>query len=364
MSLYWLCLAACLLSAGAVMLLTPVVKAVALEYEWLDVPSARKVHCESMVRLGGIAIFVATVFSAAVGLKVLAGASLNGLGLVILLGGGGFFLIGLADDLLSLSAMDRLQMQCVVATVVWWFGIRIEMFSLPGLTPVLLTWLSLPLTILWLAGVVNAFNWMDGLDGLAAGVAGIGTCAIVVIGMVTRQPTEAVVGAALLGSLLGFLYYNVHPAKIFMGDGGSYFVGFMLASLCVVESQSLVTLSEYPLASLLPLAILALPLGDMCGVILTRLFQGISPFEADNRHLHHRLMRMGFSHPVTVWVMYGLAAIAAGLSLVMMQVVGLWLWLCGLVALGAVVAGQMWLMQRAGEDTSERPKKLNVFIGE
>ena len=195
MLLYWMCLAAGLLSVVIAIAATPVIKSIAVKYEWLDVPCSRKVHREPVVRLGGVAIFMATiliaivfiaiVFSEAVGVESL---GLESLGLkaggfqalakvamhdasgVMLLGGSGFFLIGLTDDLLNLSAVKRLGMQCAVSAGVWLLGIRVETLALPGLSPVDLAWLSLPVTVLWLAGVVNAINWMDGLDGLAAGV--------------------------------------------------------------------------------------------------------------------------------------------------------------------------------------------------
>lgn len=345
---------------------TPVVKTAALKYDWLDAPAIRKMHCEPMVRLGGIAIFVATIFSIVVinYFGVLPAFAADSSIVVMLLGGSGFFLIGLTDDLLELSAINRLWMQGVIASIVWWAGIRVETFALPGLSPVALAWLSLPVTVLWLAGVVNAINWIDGLDGLAAGVAGIGTGAVVIVGIVaTEQFVLAVVGAALLGSLLGFLYYNAYPAKIFMGDGGSYFVGFMLASLCIVESQPVAQLAEYPLVGLLPLVILAVPLGDMCSVILARLLQGSSPFEADNRHLHHRLLGLGFSHRMTVWMVYEGCVIAGSLALVMVKIISLWLWVCGAFVLGLVMSWQVWQAQAATAAAGSL-KNFNIVVGE
>ncbi|MEM9089109.1 MAG: undecaprenyl/decaprenyl-phosphate alpha-N-acetylglucosaminyl 1-phosphate transferase [Cyanobacteria bacterium P01_F01_bin.53] len=299
-------------------------------------------HQQPMVRLGGMAIWVATLLpivcfwcvSMATPFQDLFSPEDLSTLLLILLGGSGFFLIGLADDVFELSPFNRLWMQAAIAAALWWCGLRIEAVMLPGMAPFPLGWVSLPVTIVWLAGVVNAINWMDGLDGLAAGVASIGTGILVMLAIVMAQPVPALVGAALLGSLVGFLYYNYNPADIFMGDGGSYFIGFLLASLCIVGPQRL----DDSFATLLPLMILAVPLGDMTWVILARLYRKKSPFYADNRHLHHRLLQMDFTHRATVWVMYGLTLATGCLTFVVSGFIDTWIYLLGIVFLvGAVI---------------------------
>ena len=152
----------------------------------------------------------------------------------VVLGSFCFFLIGVTDDLVSLSPLTRLLLQAVVASVAWEMGLEISVVSLPGLGIIHLGWLSLPLTIFWLTGVVNAINWIDGLDGLASGVAGIAGVMIFLLSLFMGETEAALISAALVGSLLGFLYYNFNPAQIFMGDGGSYFIGFTIASLSVM----------------------------------------------------------------------------------------------------------------------------------
>lgn len=372
--MYWIALFIGLVAIALAWVTTPVVKAIALRMKCTDKPSSRKVHTQPIVRLGGVAICGATLGSfVPLGLLnlgllnlrwlndwssmhlPLAGVGGSGWGLShldlssldlshldlssldlsnldslnldssslvfsgllpllapLLLGGFGFFLVGFCDDLLDLSALKRLGLQCAIASAVWGVGIRIESLSWPGFEPWILGWLSLPITVLWLTGVVNAINWMDGLDGLAAGIAGIASLLLVILGWIDGQVTLVLLGAALLGSLLGFLYYNSNPAQIFMGDGGSYFLGFSLAALCVIGPFH----GPSSLSSVIALGVLAVPLVDMTAVILTRLCDRKSPFQADQRHLHHRLLQLGLSHRRTVWVIYGLAGLSSSVVLI------------------------------------------------
>lgn len=346
MTIYWIYIFAALLSAIIVLVATPLVKSVALKCGKFDMPCDRKVHKQPMVRLGGVAIFLATLISALCacwGVFQLVPLAQDAFytTFLILLGGSGFFLIGFADDLVQLSVINRLAMQFVVAAALWSLGLRIEVWVLPGLTPLALGWLSLPVTALWLSGVVNAINWIDGLDGLAAGVSGIATASLVVLCMAIAQPLPAILGAALVGSLLGFLYYNYNPATIFMGDGGSYFIGFVLASLCIIGPQHI----DSPFATLLPLVILGVPLGDMLSVVLIRLYRKKSPFSADKLHLHHRLLDRNISHRATVWVLYGLTLMTSGLAFTLAGLVSTTgLMLLGIV--GILTAFLWWMYQQ------------------
>ncbi len=341
MTIYWIYLSVCLLSMTVVLVVTPLIKIIAIKYEQLDIPSDRKVHQKPTVRLGGVAIFVATLspllcFLLTSATEQFTEKTLYTL-LLLLLVGSGFFLVGLADDLFKISPFHRLWMQAVGATALWGLGIRIDTLVLPGSEPISLSWLSLPITVLWIVGVVNAINWIDGLDGLAAGVAGIAAAILVILGIVMAQPLPALVGMALLGSLLGFLYYNYSPAKIFMGDGGAYFVGFMLGSLCIVGPQHL----ESPSATVLPLVILAIPIGDMVSVILTRLYRKQSPFHADNLHLHHRLLNLNLSHTTTVWVIYALTLATSSSALMMVGIISSLAFAVGLSALLSVITWRL-----------------------
>jgi UDP-GlcNAc:undecaprenyl-phosphate/decaprenyl-phosphate GlcNAc-1-phosphate transferase len=269
MLLFWPYLVTFLLALTIALQSIPKVKAIASHYGYLDVPSARKVHNQPIVRLGGVAICLGTLVSLGIiwslgGMQVLSD-EINAKFTWLLVGSFAFFLIGLADDLFNLAAALRLFLQFSIAGLVWLGGVQIEFLSIPGVGVVELNWLSLPLTLLWLTGVVNAINWIDGLDGLAAGISTIACGAIFVVALAMQQPLAALVIAALAGSLLGFLRYNFNPAQIFMGDGGSYFVGFLLAGVSVLG-----LLKGTTAVVILPL-ILAVPILDMSAVIAARL---------------------------------------------------------------------------------------------
>lgn len=356
--------AICVLSAVVTLITTPVIKVIAVEFERLDMPSGRKMHCQPMVRLGGISIFTATLFSLLCFwpsglLAQYLREDLPTLKL-LLLGGSGFFLVGLLDDLFELSAFNRLWMQGAISTVLWALGIRIDTLVVPGFTPIYLGFLGLFVTTVWFVGVVNAINWLDGLDGLAAGAASIATIVLVVIGAAQAQPLPVLLGMALLGSLLGFLCYNNHPATIFMGDGGSYFIGFILASLCVVGPYQL----ESPFSTLLPLLILAVPLGDMTSVILARLYRRKSPFCADNRHLHHRLLQQDFSHGTTVLIVYCLTVATGIVAFILAEASHEYAFGLGLLALMSFLLWQIWHVLKMSSGGSDVVMRKEIWYSE
>ncbi|MBW4464521.1 MAG: undecaprenyl/decaprenyl-phosphate alpha-N-acetylglucosaminyl 1-phosphate transferase [Pegethrix bostrychoides GSE-TBD4-15B] len=309
-------LAAFIISAAVVLLTTPLVKKIGLESGYYDPPGGRKVHQRPMVRLGGVSIFLGTL----VALLIVWWA--GGFGVLppdreyeiwgVALGGIAFFLIGLADDLFNLSPFLRLLFQVFVASLAWQAGVQIEFLSIPLVGVVSLpVWISLPVTVVWLVGMTNAINWIDGLDGLAAGVSGIAAIIMLIVCLFMHQPGAALIVAALSGGAFGFLRYNFNPAQIFMGDGGAYFMGFTLAGVGVIGLVKSVT----TVAVLLPLLILAVPLLDMSAVIVDRLRHGKSPFIADKRHLHHRLLEAGLSHRLTVLFIYALTLWVGSLAL-------------------------------------------------
>lgn len=305
-------LLAFVLSAVVVLLLTPTIRKMGLNSGRVDMPGGRKVHNAPMVRLGGVSIFIGAVIALMTvwvtgGFVNSAGQPLNPTDeyaiLGVTLGGFAFFVIGLTDDLFGLSAISRLVMQSIVAAIAWKVGVDINFVSIPGWHIVQLAdWISLPITVIWLVGMANAINWIDGLDGLAAGVSGIAAIVMMVVALFMNQPAAALVAAALAGGALGFLRYNFNPAQIFMGDGGAYFMGFTLAGVGVIGLVKSVTTA----AVFLPYLILAVPILDMSAVILARLRRGLSPFVADKRHLHHRLLNAGLSHRSTVLFIYAL----------------------------------------------------------
>ena len=309
-------LTAFVVSAAVVLMSTPIVKRIGLKSGRFDPPGGRKIHQRPMVRLGGVSIFLGTVIA------LLTIWGIGGFGILpsekeyeiwgVTLGGLAFFLIGLADDLFGLSPITRLLIQSAVAAASWQAGVHIDFLSIPFMGLVSLpAWISLPITVVWLVGMANAINWIDGLDGLAAGVSGIAAVVMLVVCLFMNQPAAGLIAAALAGGALGFLRYNFNPAQIFMGDGGAYFIGFTLAGIGIVGLVKSVT----TVAVLLPYIILAVPILDMSAVILDRLRHGKSPFVADKRHLHHRLLQAGLPHRFAVLFIYSLTLWVGSLAL-------------------------------------------------
>jgi UDP-GlcNAc:undecaprenyl-phosphate GlcNAc-1-phosphate transferase len=227
--------------------------------------------------------------------------------------------IGFIDDAKPLSAKTRLLFQTIAAiSTVLISDVRIERvtnpFSPVGVTE--LSWyISYPLTILWIMGITNAFNFIDGLDGLAAGVSTISSLSLFLVSMLTPTvgPFSAIMTAALTGATLGFLPFNFNPAKIFMGSTGAYFLGFTLATVSIegmFKSYTAISIA-------IPILALGLPLFDTIFAILRRLIQGKSIMSADRGHLHHKLIDMGLSHKQSVLVLY-LASAVLGLCAIVM----------------------------------------------
>jgi len=265
--------------------------------------------------------------------------------------------------LFALPPLPRLAGQLLVAMAVWSQGVRIGTIDLPfalaGGDPTLQlpATLSLLATVVWLVGITNAINWLDGLDGLAAGVSGIAAVGLLSVSYSLHQGAAGLLAAALAGACLGFLRHNFNPARIFMGDGGSYFLGFALAAISIVGPAKGLT----SVSLLLPLLILSLPLADMSAVIMGRLSEGHSPFHPDRRHLHHRLLRAGFSHRRTVLLIYAFTQWLATLALVAANVEMRFLWLAIATAIliGAVMGSRSHLQAQLPEpppcEGSNRP---------
>jgi UDP-GlcNAc:undecaprenyl-phosphate GlcNAc-1-phosphate transferase len=298
-----------LIASFVVLISTPLVRRLGLHYGYVDRPNERKVHQTPIVRVGGIAICSGT-FIALLAVWAIAGFPVQMVSdrlpiLGIVCGGLSFFAIGLADDVFNLAPTLRLGLQAITVLGVWSLGVRVEHLPLPFLETMNLGFLSLPITFLWLSGVSNAINWLDGLDGLAAGIT---TIAAIALGVASWQshPAIALIALALAGATLAFLRYNASPAQIFMGDGGSYFIGFTLAAVGAMGCMTEAT----PTHLWLPYLVLAVPILDMTLVILARLFSGKSPLFPDRRHIHHRLLQLGLSRQQTVWVIYGLVLLS------------------------------------------------------
>lgn len=294
---------------------TPVVGAAAVKLRILDRPSERKVHQKAMPRAGGVAIFMGVVIS--MGAFLLYGSSLGSMirlelsGVAFCVGGLVAFGLGLWDDVRRVPVRLKLGMQVVASLVAYAGGIKIGGILFPWGTELPLGWLSLPATVIWFVIIMNAINLIDGLDGLAAGVSFFVCTVLGVLCITTGRLLEAVGFAAVAGACLGFLRYNFNPASIFMGDSGSYLLGYVIAGMSVLGSLK----SQTATALLIPIVALGVPLTDVFWATMRRFLLGQGIFKSDRDHLHHRLIKMGFTQRRAVLLIYGLTLLLGVVSL-------------------------------------------------
>ena len=298
-----------IIAAGVALLVTPGVICLAGKTGAMDAPDARKVHKKPIPRIGGIGIYVA--FMVAI-LSVLAFTEVSPEVLYeiigLLVGGSIIFIVGLIDDYVNLPAKVKLLGQIIAACVlVFAFDVRIDFITDPFGDYIYLEFLAIPATIFWLVGLTNTVNLIDGLDGLAAGVSTIASITIFLVALQQGIILVAVLTAALAGAAFGFLYYNFNPAKIFMGDSGSPFLGF-ISVIGAVKSAATIAL-------IVPILALGLPILDTTFAIVRRYRGGVPIFKPDKGHLHHRLLDLGFSQRQAVLLMYVISALL-GLSAV------------------------------------------------
>ena len=298
--------------------LTPVVSRLATRQGWLDRPDGRrKLHTTPVPRIGGLSVYAS--FGLAFGILVLTipEAVSDGPGgahgyLHLLIACGAVALVGLVDDIKGVSPWTKVLFQVLAAVYLYFHGYEIRAVSNPFGDPLLLGHFALPLTVLWFVGMSNAFNLIDGLDGLAAGVAFFATISLFTAAALNEHWATAFLAAALGGALLGFLRYNFNPASVFLGDCGSLFVGFALAAFAITGSMK----TSAAIAVAAPLLALALPIFDVMVSILRRMIRGTQLFEGDRDHIHHRLLHLGLTPRRAVVLLYGVAAVLASLSLV------------------------------------------------
>lgn len=294
------------------LLLTPLVKKFAIKIGATDKPNHRKVHTKVMPRLGGLAIYLSFV----AGILFLRPS--DQYTIPILIGSLIIILTGVLDDLFELSAKAKLIGQLAAALVVVFSGIDLEFINLPFGGQLDFGVFSIPLTILWIVGITNAINLIDGLDGLAAGVSSIALVTISFMAFLKGDPFVLALGLILLGSTLGFLYHNFYPAKIFMGDTGALFLGYMIAVLSLLGFKNVTFFSL-----VIPVIILGVPISDTLFAIIRRLVNNKPLSAADKSHLHHCLLRTGFSHRQSVLVIYGIAALF-GLAAIIFSMATVW----------------------------------------
>ncbi|NDQ56851.1 MAG: undecaprenyl/decaprenyl-phosphate alpha-N-acetylglucosaminyl 1-phosphate transferase [Acidipila sp.] len=312
-----------LFSAGFSYFLTLSLARLAAERGWAgrhgDEPDA-----DGTPRLGGVAVFIAFLLTLGILFlrhnQVTSRVTQESLrGLALLGAATGVFLLGLYDDLRGARPWEKLLVQLLAGGWLYMADFRVEILSNPFThTPIVLGWLSVPVTLLWLVAISNAFNLIDGLDGLAAGVGLFACLALFLLAALVGNSFTAVSAICLAGALLGFLPHNFHPARIYLGDSGSLTLGLCLAALSVASSQKgpvLITMA-------VPLLIFGLPLLEVSVTTLRRLLSGHPLFRRDEEHLHHRLLKIGGTQRSAVLVLYGLAALFALSSLLVFNYTG------------------------------------------
>ena len=292
---------------------TPTVIALANKIKAIDIPKdERRVHKKPIPLIGGLAIFYGFVIS------VLCFAVIDRQVMGLLIGSVIIVTVGVIDDMRDLNAKVKLVFQLIAAGIAIYFGVEIEYVANPLSTLVgpqyinLGLW-SIPITMVWIIGVTNAVNLIDGLDGLACGVSTIASVALLSLTLISQNLNAAIVAAALAGAGFGFLPYNFNPAKIFIGDTGSTFLGFVLACISIQGIMKM-----YALISIaVPVLILGLPIFDTLFAIMRRIAKKKPIMSPDRGHLHHRLLDMGFSQKQTVTILYTLTSILCLTAVVM-----------------------------------------------
>jgi UDP-GlcNAc:undecaprenyl-phosphate GlcNAc-1-phosphate transferase len=286
-----------LVAAALSLWLTRLCRDLALRASYVDLPDAtRKLHAGPIPAVGGVALAASTIIALAFALLVsswsatqLRGDPIQILSVCAL--GVSMMLVGLVDDLRSLRVVEKFALQAAVAVAAWMAGIRIESLGSYWGAGLHLGFLSLPITVLWIVGITNAFNLLDGIDGLAAGAALFATMAMLGVAIISSQVTTALILAATAGATAAFLRYNFNPASIFLGDSGSLFLGFTLSVLAIQSSQK----SAAAFAVAVPIVSLGVPVLDTMVVVLRRLVSGRPVFTGDRRHIHHMLLERGLS---------------------------------------------------------------------
>jgi UDP-GlcNAc:undecaprenyl-phosphate GlcNAc-1-phosphate transferase len=290
-------------------LFTPFVRWLAIRVGAVSAPRARDIHERAVPRLGGIAIaaaFFAPLFALSV-IDTSVAATLRAqplLALGLLVGGVALGALGVADDTIGLRARSKFAVQLCVAVFAYAMGFRIEAVSIPIFGVWEMGVFALPITALWIVGVVNAVNLIDGLDGLAAGVIFFAALTNFVVAVIGMQVFVAVVMAAIMGAMVGFLFYNFNPAHIFMGDSGSYFLGYLLATASLTGAMQKTSTA---VSLLVPMVALGVPIFDTLFSMLRRTLERRSMFSPDRGHVHHRLIDMGITHRRAVILLYGVS---------------------------------------------------------
>lgn len=331
-------------------LATPAVRKLAIKIGAVDQPNARKVHKTPIPRLGGLGIYLG--FMVAILLTLPLDAQIYG----VLLGATLIVVLGLIDDLVELSPKIKLIGQILAAAILVVFDVRISNITVPFEGMIFLgSYASSILTVIWVVGIVNTVNLIDGLDGLAAGTSAITALTLFLVGVQKGQFIPAIMAIALMGSSLGFLKYNFNPAKIFMGDTGSMFLGFVLAAISIEGALK----STATIALAVPILALGFPIFDTTIAIVRRFLNRVPIFQADKGHFHHKLVEKGLTHKQAVLVIYCICAFLCTTAFLLVQANGKEaLLICFLVGGGLLfVAKKLGMLEIKRRQTS---KKLGI----
>ena len=309
----WLKLLLAAVSSAAIsFFMTPPVKKFAEKVGAIDVPGdGRRIHDHPIPRMGGLAIFLGFVLS------VLAFVDVTTPILGMLIGAVIIAVMGAVDDIINLNAWVKFGIQILAALVAIRSGIVFAVISNPIIFSdtafVPIGYLTVPLTVLWIVGCTNAVNLIDGLDGLAVGVSAISSLTMLVVALFVAEPNVALILAALTGACVGFIPYNLNPAKIFMGDVGSQLLGFILSVVSIMGMFKFHAIITF----LVPVLAMSVPLADTVFAFFRRIVHGQSPFHADKGHFHHRLLAMGLNQKQAVAVLYAISAVLGLLAVLL-----------------------------------------------
>ena len=311
--------------------LSPILQKFGSKLGLIDRPDFRKINKRSLVRVGGISFIASFLISCVILVfftkyNLLINNEYKNFFTISIIISLLSFLLGFADDLKSLSPFFRLFMQIIISAFVWTCGIQITNIDISFLRLdtefiQLSRFISFFLTIIWITGITNAINWIDGLDGLASSLVGVSALSLGVLFIGEGNIQEGLVLIGISGSCLGFLIFNRYPAKLIMGDGGSYFLGFNLGYLSILGSSSFLVSDSFNIHTQklhIFILIFLIPLFDMAYVILVRLLKGLSPFYPDNNHIHHRLIKFGLTHDKVVRFLTGINIIICISSLIIL----------------------------------------------
>lgn len=303
------------------LILTPIVIKLCRKYNIVDIPKdSRRVHSKPMPRIGGVAIVTSMLIGFLIYYlltKDIPSIALNEKFLGYIIGGLIIATMGLIDDLVNLRARYKFFFQLAAGLVVYYFGIRITGIKIPFIYPDMIDfawWIDLPLTLLWIIGVTNAINLIDGLDGLAAGITAISATSLLIIFIATSASLEAIIiSAVLVGAVLGFLPYNFNPAKTFMGDVSANFLGFTMAVVSILGFAKGYTM----IAIIAPVLVLGIPIFDTVFAMVRRFLKGQPMLKPDGGHIHHRLIKRGFSQRQAVILLYTITTLLCMLAVLL-----------------------------------------------